>query len=135
MAHEKDDHFIFDVVDAPHSRLGKQARAISPSKVINITSIEELKSQLEHYSSRPFLKHLLPDSTFARKNYVTLIRPALRYYCQKYQVKIPEWLKDDSQYTNMPDDKKKDMFGTTDLKIKEFQPIKRLSGATQVSKG
>lgn len=127
MPHEKEDHFIFDLVENPKAKTGKSPRVTSPNSVIRIHDVNELKAQLKHYG-RPFIKLQLPDTTFARKFYVEKVRPALRYYCMKFSVSIPDWLKDDHYFENLPDSEKKSLFGTTDLSIKEFQPLPKFAG-------
>lgn len=127
MAAEKNDHFIFDLVENPKSKTGKSPRITAPRDVIRISDRKELQAQLAHYN-RPFIKLLLPESKFARKFYVEKVRPALRYYCQKYNEPVPEWLKDDHYFENLSDKEKLDMFGTVELKIREFKPMLKFAG-------
>ncbi len=127
MSRERDDHFAFELQDNPKSKTGKSPKMTAPSSIIRIPDREELRLQLKHYS-RPFIKHQLPDNQFARKTYVEKVRPALRYYCQKFGINVPDWLKDERYFENLPDKEKLDMFGTLELKIAEFKPLPKFVG-------
>jgi len=119
MPRAREDHAIYELVNNPKRKCGKGIRVTTPSNVVDIQDADELKHQLEHYS-HPFLKHLVPKTTFARRFHVERVRPALRYYCNKFQVKVPPWLASDAYYLELPDDEKLDMFGTTELHVREF---------------
>lgn len=127
MAIERDDHYIFDLAKNAKAKTGKSPTMTAPSSVLRIHSRDELRAQLKHYG-RPFIKLQLPDSTFARKFYVEKVRPALRYYCQKFTTNVPDWLKDDHYFENLSDKEKTDMFGTIELEIKEFKPLPKFAG-------
>jgi len=127
MSKERDDHYVFDLVDNAKSKTGKSPKVTAPSDVLKIPDRNELKMQLAHYAG-PFIKHQLPDSKFARKHYVEYVRPALRYYCQKFQMKVPDWLKDEHYFENLPDKEKMDLFGTLEIKVKEFRPLPKFAG-------
>jgi hypothetical protein len=129
MKHEREDHVIAELVPDPKSRHGLSPKLTLPTDVLHIESREELEAHLRHFS-RPFLKHL-HATPFARRNHVEKIRPALRYYCKKFGVELPDWLKDDSYYTDLPDHEKRDLFGTHQLNIREFKRI----GANLPGKG
>lgn len=134
MAHESDDHFIFEVVNAKKSKTGKALKVSSPSDAVRIHSKEELRAQLEHYS-KPFIKHVVqPNTAFARKHYVEKIRPALRFYCKKFGVKVPEWLVNDDYFKNLDDSEKQELFGTTELSHREFHPASTF-GTAEIEQG
>lgn len=131
MASEKSDHVIMEVVRDTTARGGKTVRVTTPDKVLRIHDVRELKAQLDHYS-HPFIQHVvLPNTAFARKFYVEKVRPALRYYCLKFGEKIPEWLKNDDYYHQLPDDQKQELFGTTKLSKREFRPLVKPQAAPQ----
>ena len=111
----RNDHFMITMADDPKASTGKTLRITRPTDVLSIFDKEELQLQLKHYS-RPFLRHLVPDSTFARKHYILYTRPALRYFCAKFNVTVPDWLKDDSYYEHLPPDELESLFGTTKLR-------------------
>jgi hypothetical protein len=120
---EDDDHFIFEVVDAPHKKSGKAIKVSTPEGVHRIESKDELVVQLAHYS-HPFIRHtVMPKTKFARKHYVEKTRPALRYYCKKYQVEVPAWLANEDYFVNLPEKEKLELFGTSTLSIREFTPL------------
>ena len=120
----KEDHFQFQLVDNP--RTGKKdPKLLTPSMVVHIADKDELKLQLEHYK-KPFITDLVPDSTIARRNLVEHVRPALRYWCAKFGMEVPDWLKDEKQYTEMSHEEKVKMFGTDHLVIKEFKKFKQV---------
>ena len=126
---EHNDHFIFEHQHNPHKPGGKSIRITSPSQVLRIHDKEELEMQLKHYS-RGILGLMIRNSQFARRWHVEKVRPALRYYCKKYQVKIPHWLENDDEYRHMSDEEKTRHFGTTKLSLREFTPLKRFPGGT-----
>ena len=130
MKRERENHIHMELVPNVQRKSGHQIKISTPSSVLPIHTKEELEAQLKHYS-HPFIKHLVPDSKFARKNYVERVRPALRYYCAKFQVPVPKWLKDESEFFNMPHEEKMDFFGTADLKSKEFKKISGKRGAAK----
>lgn len=130
MAHELDNHYIFEVVNAKHTKSGKALKVSTPSDAVRIHDKKELTAQLEHYS-HPLLRHTVqPNTPFARKHYVEKIRPALRFYCKKFGVQVPEWLANDDIYRNMDEDKKKDLFGTSELNFRDFLPANTPGSAT-----
>lgn len=130
---EHNDHVISELVNAPHSDTGKAVRITRPTDVLTILDKRELHAQLDHYAT-PFIKLTSPDSTAARKWYVEKVRPALRYYCIKFGVKIPEWLKNEDYFKRMSDKEKQDYFGTTKLSFREFKRMPMASGG-QVKRG
>jgi len=120
---DRNDHVIMELVRDHTARTGKTLKVTTPHQVLHINEVGELKAQLAHYS-RPFIRHVVhPNTQFARKFYVEKVRPALRYYCLKYSVAVPAWLKDDSYFHDLPDDEKMSLFGTTKLAKREFRPI------------
>lgn len=66
----------------------------SPAHVLNITSRRELDHQLDYYGV-PLLRF---DEPAGRKLFMESIRPALRYYCGKFGVEIPEWLEEETHF-------------------------------------
>lgn len=119
----KEDHFQSYIKLDP--RTGKKKlKLLTPSMVVHIGSPDELKLQLDHYR-KPLLRELVPNDPKARKNLVEHIRPALRYWCAKFGVEVPDWLQDEKQFVEMSPEDKKATFGTDTLVIKEFKKFKR----------
>ena len=90
-----------------------------PDNIVKCRDKAELERLLAWYSY-PFIKHTVPDSPIARRRYVEQVRPALRWFCKKYSVKIPEWLEGNGHYDEMSGDEAKDFFGDGDLRVHEF---------------
>lgn len=128
---DDDTHFLPHVRRNKNSATGKSLRISKPYTVLPVDDKEELLAQLQHYS-RPFIRHVVPNSTFARLNYVECLRPALRYYCAKYGVEVPKWLKSEDYYRGLPDDEKLSLFGTTEIASGEFRALKRSKGRVHV---
>jgi hypothetical protein len=119
---ENSDHVIAEFVRGKHGMVPKMT---SPQKVLTIPDKEHLEAQLNHYKN-PFLINLVPDDAFARRHYVEKIRPALRYYCRKFNVDVPPWLRNDKYYTEMEAEEKMHLFNTTHLRIYEFKKLPTL---------
>lgn len=129
--HEKQDHVVFRTVKRHDGTKGIEAH--TPEKVLPIHNKDELDAQLKHYAKILFSLHTA-DSVAARRKYVELIRPALRYFCKKYNVKAPQWLASDDYYTKEMDTQyRQKMFGVKPLRIGEFQKLKPVSGVESVS--
>lgn len=127
---EREDHVILSPITKPNGRKG--VKVTKPGDVFRCEDKEDLQEALKHFS-KPLLKHLVPDSQMARRKYVEKIRPALRYYCKKFGVKVPTWLVDDKYYTErMSSQEKLKAFGTDNLKIREFG---RMRAAPQGGRG
>jgi len=90
-----------------------------PDKILKCRSKEELQHLLDWYSY-PFIKMRVPDLPVARRRYVEEVRPALRWFCKRYQMDIPEWLKGNAHYEDMPKEEFSDFFGEGDLQVHEF---------------
>lgn len=114
-------HAIFEV----HDKGGKKSLGVvTPKKIIRIDTKEELQAQLDHYAKAGgpvFLRNMLPDDPKSRYRHVRYVRPALRYYCRKFSVAIPKFLKDDSQYSTLTKSEQVSLFGETiKFPVREF---------------
>lgn len=124
MNNERSNHVVFRTEMRGDGT--KSVAVHTPEKVLPIHDVEELQHQLKHYA-RTLMKHTTVDSVHARRKYVELIRPALRYYCKKFNVKVPKWLANDDYYAKtMSVDERQKMFGMAPLRIGEFQQLKKL---------
>lgn len=122
-------HAIFEV----HDDGGKKSiGVITPKKAIRIDSKDELQAQLEHYAKAGgpvFLRNMLPDDAKARYRHVRYVRPALRYYCRKFSIKIPKWLDDDSHFSTLSKGEMVNLFGKPiKFPVREFARLKMLMG-------
>lgn len=131
MSRERDDSFVLEVIRDKGAPLGKTVRAMSPSDVLYVPDKEELDLLLEHYGTGD-LERMVSDSPFARRWYVEKIRPALRYYCARFQVPVPDWLESDDEYTAMEPAAMKELFGATALSPREFVPLAGSADPEQV---
>lgn len=101
----------------------KGVEAWSPERVVEIHTHEELESQLQHYSQ--MLSQSLPEDKDVLRHHVELVRPALRFYCKKFQVEPPKWLADDKYFTeHLTDSDRARMFGDKPLRIGEFRNLR-----------
>lgn len=128
---EKSDHVIFRTMNRGDGKKGIEAH--TPEKTLPIHDKKELEAQLTHYAK--FLLSLTTGSNVAaRRKYVELIRPTLRYYCKKFNVTAPKWLANDDYFTKTMDTAtKQSMFGMRPLRIGEFQKLKPVAGVESVS--
>jgi len=125
MGHEKQNHVVFRTQMRGDGTKGVEVH--TPEKVLPIYNKEELEAQLKHYAKILSSLHTA-NSIAARRKYVELIRPALRYYCKKYNVDVPGWLKTDDYYTKtMSVAERQKQFGMAPLRIGEFQKLKKLT--------
>lgn len=119
-----DNHAIFELV---HSGGKKRASVTMPQDVVRVNDAHELQAQLQHYKKAngvTFLRHVVVDSTHARIQYVTRIRPALRYYCKKFKVPVPDWLKTDTAFETLSVQKQHELFGCVlKFPVREFAEI------------
>lgn len=100
----------------------KGVEAWSPERVVAIHTHEELDAQLRHYSQ--LLSQSLPSDPEVLRHHVELVRPALRFYCKKFEVEPPKWLADDKYFTeHLSDSDRARMFGDKPLRIGEFRSM------------
>lgn len=107
-----------------HHQENKFVEIHTPEHVLpHITSKARLLDVLKWYD-HPFMKNRVPDSPTARRHHVELSRPALRWFCKKYGVEIPGWLKGNAHYDKMSPEEHADYFGDGGpLKVREFEEV------------
>ena len=108
----------YHAVEAFHDHNGKpqNIQFHSPNTILpNINSPEDVQTLVDYYSHDVYWQDTLPDDTFARCWYVEKIRPALRYYCQKFGIQIPAWLTNEDRYKNLPESQKSKLFGKSNI--------------------
>lgn len=126
MTQERSNHVVFRTQKRGDGSMTVEAH--TPERVLPCHDKEELEHQLKHYAKRLMSLHTA-DSTAARRKYVELIRPSLRYYCKKFNVKAPDWLATDDYYTKtMTAAERQKAFGMKPLRIGEFQKLKPIPG-------
>lgn len=79
-----------------------------------------LETALKWYAN-PFIRKHTPDSTFARRRYVEKVRPTLRWYCKKFGVNVPAWLKGNGHYDKLGPEEHEAFFGKDPLDVREFE--------------
>lgn len=119
----KEDHFQSYIKEDPNTGK-KRLKIITPSMVVHIGDKDELKLQLDHYK-KPVIGDLVPNTKLARRHLVEHVRPALRYWCTKFGVEVPDWLQNEERFTQLSPEEKMEMFGTDRLDIREFKKFKR----------
>jgi hypothetical protein len=101
---------------------GPTIHALTPASVLVIHGADELNGKLEAFRD-PVKNKVVQNTTKARRWYVEKILPALRYYCDKYDVPQPDWLVGNNHWEGMDDEEKELLFGPGELKFREFQPV------------
>lgn len=127
---ERSNHVVFRTEMRGDGK--KSIQAHTPEQTLPVHTKDELEAQLKHYAKMLMSLHTA-SNVAARRKYVELIRPTLRYYCNKFNVKAPPWLATDDYYTQtMTANERQKMFGVRPLRIGEFQKLKPI-GVTKVS--
>lgn len=95
----------------------------TPQSVLpGVKDKESLQATLDWYAY-PFIKHRVPDDPYARRRYVELTRPALRFFCSKFGVDVPEWLEGNGHYDQLSPEEHNEMFGPKPLDVQEFEEV------------
>jgi hypothetical protein len=84
-----------------------------------VHSKEDLAPALDFFG-HPFVDRLLPKTKHAQRWHITRVRPALRWFCNKYEVDVPPWLKGNGVYDNMTDEERQEVYGQPELAVSEF---------------
>lgn len=114
-----DSYFILEVSDEDGV---PTISAYTPPQVLVVQDADDLQQKLDKYAD-PFNGHALPNTRDDRRWYVEKIRPALRFYCRKFEVDVPEWLSNDGVWVDRDPEELEAMFGTDRLKLREFQRL------------
>lgn len=117
------------MIAKPHIRAKKRdgsdrsfVEYVKPETVLKCTTKKQLQKYLDWYSY-PFIKNRVPDEKSARRQYVEKVRPALRWYCKKFGVDVPEWLKSNGGYDKLSPEDHEQHFGKDPLDVREFQEM------------
>lgn len=84
-----------------------------------VHSLEDTQAALDYYA-HPFIDNALPQGKHARRWHVTRVRPALRWFCKKYEIEQPTWLKGNGIYDNMTEEERTAHYGQPELLVNDF---------------
>jgi hypothetical protein len=96
----------------------------TPASVFVISDPETLQQRLDEFSD-PIKNKAIKNTLKDRRRYVEKILPALRFYCNRLGVAIPDWLATNGHWERMEDEEKQRLFGDEPLKLREFAPVER----------
>ena len=131
MQNEKGNHVVFRTQLRGDG--SKTVEVHTPEMTLPIHNKDELEAQLKHYA-KLLLGLTVSNTMSAKRKYVELVRPALRYYCKKFNVEQPKWLASDDYYTKtMSASERQRHFGTSPLRIGEFQQLKKVDSIVGVN--
>lgn len=101
---------------------GPSIRALTPASVLVVLGRADLEDKLEAFAD-PVRNKVVRNSPQGRRWYVEKVLPTLRFYCGKYEVDVPPWLTDNEYWEGMPNEEKERLFGSGDLRFREFTPV------------
>jgi hypothetical protein len=83
---------------AHRDRAGKLhfVRPVSPNEIVSVETEGDIIHLFKRYSPTQWKR--TARSSEHRRRYVELVRPALRFYCHKFRIPVPDWLTDESQF-------------------------------------
>lgn len=123
------DYAIFDVVSDPKAPLGASIKVTQPQHVLKVRDEGELAQKLESF------KDFHSSDPNEMLDHVEKTRPALRYYCQAYETGVPDWLTNDAHLLDLSPTDKKKLYGTDDVRVREFRPIVKKRGEAHRASG
>lgn len=95
---------------------------LTPASVLVVVDRDDLERKLVAFSD-PVRNGVVRNTQKDRRWYVEKILPALRFYCDKYEVDQPPWLVGNNHWEEMSDDVKERLFGAGELRFREFTPV------------
>ena len=95
---------------------------LTPASVLVVLGKEDLEQKL-HAFSDPISNGVVRNVPRDRRWYVEKILPALRFYCQKYDVEVPGWLVGNNHWEGKPKAEQEQLFGPGELRLREFQHV------------
>lgn len=113
----RDSVFMLDVAD-------DGLHVTTPASVLSIHSADELRQKLDAYSD-PIKNKAIKNTAKDRRWYVEKILPALRFFCERYDVEVPGWLATNGHWDRLGEDEKVRLFGPEPIKMREFAPVER----------
>ena len=110
--------FILEIDDAGD---GPSLHVLTPASVLVVLDEDDLESKLAAFSD-PIANGVVRNSPRGRRWYVEKILPALRYYCDKYEVDVPDWLASDNHWKSMAGAEQVLLLVLGKLRLREFMP-------------
>lgn len=111
--------FILEIDD---DGSGPSLRSTTPSQVLVVLGSDDLEKKLVAFSD-PIANGVVRNSPRGRRWYVEKILPALRHYCGKYEVTVPDWLVGNNHWEGMAKEDQERLFGPGELRFREFAPV------------
>jgi hypothetical protein len=115
----RDRYFILDITE---DNDGPTLHVVTPSSVLVVRDAEDLQQKLDAFSD-PIKSGVVKNNPKARRWYVEKTLPALRYYCEHFDLDVPDWLVDNSHWEGMSREQQVKLFGPGPLKLREFQQV------------
>ena len=100
---------------------GPSLHVLTPASVLVVLGKEDLESKLDAFSD-PIQNKVVRNAPRDRRWYVEKILPALRHYCDKYDVEVPGWLVGNDHWEGLEEAEQERLFGPGELRFREFMP-------------
>lgn len=111
--------FILEIDDVDD---GTSLHVLIPSSVIVVLGKDDLEGKLEAFAD-PIRNGVVRNVALDRRWYVEKILPALRFYCKKYDVEVPDWLVGNNHWEEMSEEEQEQLFGPGPLRFREFKMV------------
>jgi hypothetical protein len=111
--------FILEIDDGDGA--GPSLRVLTPASVLVVLGKDDLEEKLDAFSD-PIRNGVVRNAPRDRRWYVEKILPALRHYCDKYEVEQPGWLVGNEHWIGMDEADQERLFGPGELRLREFMP-------------
>lgn len=115
----REGYFMIDVVSDAG---GPALHVATPASVLVVRDADDLRAKLSAYSD-PVKNKVVKNTAKDRRWYVEKVQPALRYYCDRFEVDVPDWLATNGHWERMSDEEKEKLFGPEPLKLREFARV------------
>lgn len=110
--------FILEIDDGED---GPSLHALTPAAVVVVLGPDDLRAKLDAFSD-PVRNGVVRNAPRDRRWYVEKILPALRFYCGKYDLEVPDWLVGNNHWEGMSPEEQERLFGPGELRFREFRP-------------
>lgn len=93
-------------------------RYFAPEDIYRVETRQALDALLAYFGQDIPLP-VFSGSVYSRRYYVQLIRPTLRWFCQRFAVEVPSWLEKHGRY---PAEELEELFGSESMFVAEWAP-------------